>query len=420
LCYLQCLIKFFVPKYAVFLHCLQTWNLLGTLIIFFLGKVAKHLATTVCGGDQIRNRLGFYCCCDMRNDDVVSWAAAQVKELLPGLEGDPLTAAVRYSLSLSPDDTDRHWRSLLGSTPQVDSFLKQLRERRQNASPKQQVQQEPRIPFSATPPPRIHTPPVAPARTPSPSKVLRITSSTRTSRNRKGPGKMTSDLLGNGKANKPAPPSPLAVAIQENRPMTELEEIDSAIQSLTLESQSNSSTKKKRVECGCFGTKHEVYPLAPNCLYCGRIHCVSEGFGPCFFCGEDLVSEAVREDVVRELRHERGIAKTKAANEKVRKARATGDTRHHRVWATKVGGQGFVDVRSAPMTPSLSRDSDSGGGSGYATPSSALLEAERRRDELLEFDRTFAERTKIIGIFPRPSRLSTPPSVSPSVYACFY
>ena len=345
----------------------------------------------------------------MANDDVVSWGAAQVKELLPGLEGDSLTAAVRYSLSLSPDDMDRHWRSLLGSTPQVDSFLKQLGERRRNVSPQQQAQQDLRNPVPSTLPLRIHTPPIAPARTASPSKVLRIASSTgKTSRSRKGPGTMTSDLLSSRKSNKPASPSPMAVAIQENRPMTELEEIDSAIQSLTLDSQSNSSTKKKRFECGCFGTKHDVYPLAPNCLHCGRIHCISEGLGPCLFCGEDLVSDSAREDVLRELRHERGIAKTKAANEKVRKVRATGDTRHHRMWATKVGGQEVAGVRSAPMTPSLSRDTDGGGRSGYATPSSALLEAERRRDELLEFDRTSAERTKIIGIVPRPSRLHAP------------
>jgi hypothetical protein len=100
------------------------------------------------------------------------------------------------------------------------------------------------------------------------------------------------------------------------------------------------------------------------------------------------VSEAVREDVVRELRHERGVAKTRAANEKVRKVRA--GERQQRAWASKVGGQEFV-VRSAPMTPSLSYES------GRSTPDSALLEAERKRDELLEFDRTFAERTKIIG-----------------------
>ena len=34
--------------------------------------------------------------------------------------------------------------------------------------------------------------------------------------------------------------------------------------------------------CGCFGTRHK--PLT-NCLYCGRISCVVEGYDFCPFCG---------------------------------------------------------------------------------------------------------------------------------------
>src|SRR5277367_3936828 len=71
----------------------------------------------------------------MASDAVVAWAASQVKQLIPGLDGEPLTEAEKYSLSLSPEDTDRHWRSLLGSTPQIDSFLKQLRDRRHQQPP---------------------------------------------------------------------------------------------------------------------------------------------------------------------------------------------------------------------------------------------------------------------------------------------
>src|SRR5271169_6339760 len=158
-------------------------------------------------------------------DDTVGWAAEQVKGLLPGLESEPLLEAVRYSLSLSPDDTDRHWRSLLDSNAAVDSFLKQLRERRH-------PQRLPSMPSQT------------PSRTLSPSKILRITSNPLRC---KGPGKLASDL---GKSKpKPPQPSPLAQAIEENRPLTELEEIDSALQSIT-------STSKKSVPCGCFGTIH--------------------------------------------------------------------------------------------------------------------------------------------------------------------
>lgn len=39
--------------------------------------------------------------------------------------------------------------------------------------------------------------------------------------------------------------------------------------------------QRKTAVCGCFGTKHE--PLT-NCLFCGRISCVVEGYDFCPFC----------------------------------------------------------------------------------------------------------------------------------------
>ena len=126
-------------------------------------------------------------------------------------------------------------------------------------------------------------------------------------------------------------------------------------------------------------------------MNCGRIICVNEGIGPCFFCGQDLVSEDQKEEVIRELRHERGLAKTKAANEKVKKVKA-GETRH-RIWASKVGGQEWISENNS---------GESDVASGYVTPLQGqdqnYLDAERRRDELLEFEKTFAERTRIIGM----------------------
>ena len=102
-----------------------------------------------------------------------------------------------------------------------------------------------------------------------------------------------------------------------------------------------------------------------------------------------MIDESQRNELVRELRHERGAAKTREANEKVRKVRAGGEGK--RIWASKVGGQTGSVVYETSSEPS----------SGYVTPN-AYVEAEKRRDELLEFDRTFAERTKIIGTLSRP------------------
>ena len=54
------------------------------------------------------------------SDALVSWAASQVEGLFPGLDGQALNEAVKYSLSLSLGDTDRNWGSL-GSSPLVES-----------------------------------------------------------------------------------------------------------------------------------------------------------------------------------------------------------------------------------------------------------------------------------------------------------
>lgn len=38
-----------------------------------------------------------------------------------------------------------------------------------------------------------------------------------------------------------------------------------------------------RQRCDCQAVRHA---LVNNCLSCGRVVCVQEGSGPCFFCGE--------------------------------------------------------------------------------------------------------------------------------------
>jgi hypothetical protein len=46
--------------------------------------------------------------------------------------------------------------------------------------------------------------------------------------------------------------------------------------------KSRPSRGKATIVCGCFGTKHKALT---NCLYCGRISCVEEGYDFCPFCG---------------------------------------------------------------------------------------------------------------------------------------
>uniref|UniRef100_A0A6G1SBJ0 Activating signal cointegrator 1 n=1 Tax=Aceria tosichella TaxID=561515 RepID=A0A6G1SBJ0_9ACAR len=58
-----------------------------------------------------------------------------------------------------------------------------------------------------------------------------------------------------------------------------------------VELQSLLNTKNRR-SCDC---EAQIHDLLENCLNCGRLTCVSEGPGKCFFCGNLVVDQAQRE-----------------------------------------------------------------------------------------------------------------------------
>jgi hypothetical protein len=49
---------------------------------------------------------------------------------------------------------------------------------------------------------------------------------------------------------------------------------------------------KNRKSCDC---EAQIHDLLENCLNCGRLTCVSEGPGKCFFCGNLVVDQSQRE-----------------------------------------------------------------------------------------------------------------------------
>ncbi|KAI9892421.1 MAG: hypothetical protein M1814_001378 [Vezdaea aestivalis] len=79
--------------------------------------------------------------------------------------------------------------------------------------------------------------------------------------------------------------------------------VDAAI--AALEASSHSDLTSKRTPCNCNGQRHPLLTAAPNCLSCGKIVCVKEGFGPCLFCKTPLLSEQETEAMLGELKAER-------------------------------------------------------------------------------------------------------------------
>jgi hypothetical protein len=74
---------------------------------------------------------------------------------------------------------------------------------------------------------------------------------------------------------------------------------------------------KAKVVCGCFGTVHK--PLT-NCLHCGRIICVREGYGYCPFCSnlveKILVKAQNGEDFDKAILHKERLLKFDRENTK--------------------------------------------------------------------------------------------------------
>lgn len=76
-------------------------------------------------------------------------------------------------------------------------------------------------------------------------------------------------------------------------------EIDQALRDLELvefgEVRKDGSTN--RVKCDCMASRHPLLEVAPNCMNCGKIHCLKEGLGPCTHCGKPLLSAMERDEI---------------------------------------------------------------------------------------------------------------------------
>ena len=155
--------------------------------------------------------------------------------------------------------------------------------------------------------------------------------------------------------------------------LSSLEEIDLALKALEL--KDSKGEKHHRRKCNCQATRHPLQEVAPNCLSCGKIICDVEGLGPCSFCGKPLLSSSQILELSSELKRDRQALSSLLSNKKT-----TLSSRHetNRLWAVKAGG----DLQVL--------------GKQNSGNEAALLEARRRKDTLLEYERNSAQRTKLI------------------------
>ncbi|KAK3290524.1 uncharacterized protein B0H64DRAFT_350528 [Chaetomium fimeti] len=179
---------------------------------------------------------------------------------------------------------------------------------------------------SATPPPRSSKPPPSAAGTlvsdlglPKPKPKSTPVSRTST------PGPSSSRNNNNSTTT-------TKISITGGTPMhgssTALSDLDQAIRSLEITTNpshaSNDASGVAARRCNCVATRHPLLEAAPNCVNCGKVVCIKEGLGPCTFCGTPLLSAGEVQNLIRELRAERGRERQAMDREAHRKAEAAG------------------------------------------------------------------------------------------------
>ncbi|EZF34328.1 hypothetical protein TMEN_6282 [Trichophyton mentagrophytes] len=136
-------------------------------------------------------------------------------------------------------------------------------------------------------------------------------------------------------------------------------DITSAIAALEILTSNPSKTQTRK--CNCNTSIHPLFAPAPNCTSCGKIICALEGIQPCSFCGTPILSSEEVEDMIRELRSERGNEKMRAHNDSFRRD------------------------DHAPAVTRISSESNQ-----------KLTAAKAHRDKLLSFQAHNAQRTRIL------------------------
>ncbi|KAJ1963737.1 hypothetical protein GGI12_001872 [Dipsacomyces acuminosporus] len=186
---------------------------------------------------------------------------------------------------------------------------------------------------------------------------------------------------------------------------------------------------RKRTKCECQASEHSLFT---NCLTCGRIICELEGPGPCMFCNSNVESpdQQLQQHMRRLLRRaeepdtdKQQEAKGKAKHQPARAARGM-------LYSTKAGG-GIGTREAEQLWPAADDSADEGAaapqpaarqGKGEelseeeylqlafsalgidpesadpaaAREAEAWVKATRRKERLLDYDRTAAQRTKLI------------------------
>ncbi|KAJ5742775.1 uncharacterized protein N7511_011176 [Penicillium nucicola] len=351
--------------------------------------------------------------------DINAWAAPRLSQILP-LDEESLSQVIEYAASLPKDACADHLKNLLGDSPAALEFISSFnsfntrRDARQTpqtmSSQTNQNRDAPRSSGAKKGKKKAPLHSAGPARRPdnygdvgggymkAEEEDYMSSRKPNTSLASSQPSSQSSHIPSPLPASTPKlPPSAIGPTISDMLPnvrsktsksmrqagsgsnnkgaaltTNNISDLTAAIAALEVSTNPTLGDGRK---CNCYASLHPLFDPAPNCMNCGKIICSLEGLQPCSFCGTPLFSAEEVQDMIRELRAERGQEKMRVHNEGV----------HHE------GG---------PRPNS---------GTGSASPNK-LDAAKAHRDKLLQFQAQNARRTKVVdetADFETPNVAST-------------
>ncbi|PGH29741.1 hypothetical protein GX50_07495 [[Emmonsia] crescens] len=332
-----------------------------------------------------------------------SWALPRLSALL-GLDDDSLTQLLEYTHSLGPDQGAEHLRNILGDSAKALEFIvgfgerwrkngtintsgagngggkkmggKQQQPQQQQQQQQRQQRQQERQPPSASGPLISEYLPNVRSKTAKPSAAKRQQQGQSSSPSAT-PSTSTSTSTST-KTNKTKTTTTTSNIADLTAAIAQLELTTNPSLSTSSKDPKAKAKDSKPRKCTCQATLHPLFTPAPNCLNCGKIICALEGLQPCSFCQQPLLSAGQVQEMIRELRAERGGERMRAHNRGVQRAQ------QH---------DGPSAGNSAGGDSNGTRD---GSDDGDINTMRDLAAAKAHRDKLLHYQAQNARRTKVV------------------------
>ncbi|CCH45535.1 hypothetical protein BN7_5117 [Wickerhamomyces ciferrii] len=337
-------------------------------------------------------------------------AVKDLRDLLP-IDDDSLGQMVDNALALpSQSAITEYWLGLLGEAPDALTFI-------ENFTTKLTAPVEPKPSPKPSKPqfkPVANTPSRPPSgrndKNPWNQPVAEKNKLNNKPRLSKNVSSTTSQLL-----DKPQEkPSKQSAKREKQRKVDNLNDLDEILKQLEVE-DSNNIDPSAKVVCNCMATRHPLFEAAPNCLNCGKIICVKEGYRPCSFCGHEIISLEEKLQIIQVLRGEKlqlespsRTPEPQSSNEKQKKKKITlssgagvnlwnqQDALFKKLEAEDLKKAALAKKQAEESKKLKEQDEELSYYSNQKGIDPDLLKAQKNLENLLNFQANSAERTKII------------------------